>query len=249
LVATSNGNQTVYYSGTSASTFTGCQCAGSGTLTTGNAVTSVAAAIWAPTASDQVGMFGSTSAPPNQLFTKAQYDDSQTEGTYHSQAAADANSPYGVYAFSFTKSPTANSAAFQALVVDSLTAGSYNSLDTNPYWYFANAAATVLQTPTAANCSANINGTQSINYIPLPWPSNFAASVYTGKDDLFPTYYYGNASASPITYKGQSYYYYNDSFTTASRLPGTLLDIVSLNDTVVCNTWCFPWNLLAILLG
>jgi hypothetical protein len=194
-------------------------------------------------------MYGTTAAPPNNLFTKAQFDNSETEGTYHCEAAADANSPYGVYAFSFTKSPAANSASFNAFVVDSLASGSYNSLDTNPYWYFANAVSTVLGTPTAANCSAMINGNQEINIIPLPWPTNFAANPYTGKDDLYSVYYYGNASASVITYKGQSYYYYIDTFATGSRLPGTLLDLNVLNDTVICNGWCFPWNQLALLLG
>jgi hypothetical protein len=203
------------------------------------------------TATDQFQIYGATGTYAGGLNTQTHIDWSGGQATsgYHNNCAADANAPYGAYSFSFTKSPVAQSALFNAMVIDSLAAGSYLSNETDPYWYYFNAVASSLVTPTAANCNGSTAGIINNNIIPLPWPSNFGANPFTGKDDLFPQYYYGNVSATPITYKGQSYYYKANSFTTGSRLPGTLLDVSSLNDTVMANVWCFPWNGLAILLG
>lgn len=214
---------------------------------TGNGAVSATVAPTATTTADQIGLFGSTGT--GYTVTKADFFNGNAAGTYHTEIAFDANSPYGFYLFSFTKSPVAAAACFQALISDSLAAGSYMSADTDPYWAYANSVSSALTAPTAANCTGSTNGTLQNNIIPLPWPSNFGANPYTGKDDLFPHYYYGNGSASPISYKGQSYYYKANSFTATSRLTGTLLDVVTLNDTVMANVWCFPWNGLAILLG
>lgn len=203
-----------------------------------------------PTNALMWGIFGASGNVSTSNPTTADYADGQTTANFHHEFAADSSSPYGAYGFAFTKNPT-DTDCWYAFLYDGLASGSYQSADPDPWYTWAGSAASNFGTSqVAAQGVTSINGVLGNNYIWLQWVTNFIGNPYTGKDDLLPVWYYGNASASQgKTYKGQSFYFKWETFAIASRGTGQILDQVTLNDTVLCNVFCFPWNGQPILLG
>jgi hypothetical protein len=201
-----------------------------------------------PTNALMWGLFGTTGNVTSSNPTGGDVTGAQTVGNCHHNCAADSNSPYGVYSFGFLKNPTtATSGGLCFMIFDSLASGSYQVADVDPFFAYFNGTAASASVPTQG--VASINGVLENNIVWQSWPTSFTSNPFTGKDDLLPMWYYGNTSAPVQTYKGQSYYFKWETFTTASRPIATLLDQSSLNDTVLFAQWCLPWNGLAVYTG
>jgi hypothetical protein len=144
-----------------------------------------------PTATDQHGLWGSTSAGASNTVSFQPWG-SSTAGNYHTECAADANSPYGVYLAGFPKNSSTNNNATQMLIIDGLAANSYPASDADPYVYlcasntnYSFGASFAGGTASTGVGVASINGTLSNNCEWLnAWPTNFEGNPYTGYDDL-----------------------------------------------------------------
>jgi hypothetical protein len=125
----------------------------------------------------------------------------------------------------------------------------------DPYVYIASNSTSYSWSYNGVNNQgiASINGTLT-NYLTFIAPPGSAqsqgwvASPFTGYDDLFPVYYYFTTSATGgPTRKGQSYYLNFE--TAANRSTPTLIQQVTVNDTIIIGCFALPWNGGSVTIG
>jgi len=206
-----------------------------------------------PTATDQYGMLGHAGQSTTVGYTDWFAGNAAT--TFHHEAAADSAAPYGVYSLAFPKNSSTSTSGFHMFLIDSLASGTYQSGDTDPYWYGWSASVSYIWATNAApqnsteGALASINGTFSSTACPsIVWPggpnnAGWNANPYTGYDDLLPMFYY----FPNTTYKGQGYYFKWE--TAASRPTPTLLSVTQTNDSLVFQSGVVPWNGYSVVIG
>jgi len=198
-------------------------------------------------------------ATDSQTFASCAFS---TSATYRFSIGADNASPYGFYMFAF---PTGGGNPYSCLVMDPLAAGTYNSLDVDPYILYAPGLTsnsgqtspllyTGITAETAGPYSFYKKGLSGEGFVltigqkyssasRVVIPTAVGANPYSSKDNVFPiAYLRRSALAAPNGWKGIGTLM---KWIGTSRTTGDTLSISATGAKdyiVVSSNVALPWN-------